>query len=215
MNQNKIMTYSIEESNQDTIYYSIPENTIETEIHMLFRSDEQSVNKMQYSTNALSTDERKATVILSPITKADIEDAVQNYQKEKVDKVVEKINTSNVKVMAELKKRNIKFKSKVDIIAETEAEQKFGTWLKGQYPGYYESHLITSYIPQNDNIDGGPTYQGNGLTETKSNAKKLTLVPPKHGKNSGFVSWYGIVLTLILALALGYSIAYVIWNYLR
>ena len=215
MNQNKIMTYSIEESNQDTIYYSIPENTIETEIHMLFRSDEQSVNKMQYSANALSTDERKATVILSPITKADIEDAVQNYQKEKVDKVVEKINTSNVKVMAELKKRNIKFKSKVDIIAETEAEQKFGTWLKGQYPGYYESHLITSYIPQNDNIGGGPTYQGNGLTETKSNAKKLTLVPPKHGKNSGFVSWYGIVLTLILALALGYSIAYVIWNYLR
>ena len=159
MNQNKIMTYSIEESNQDTIYYSIPENTIETEIHMLFRSDEQSVNKMQYSANALSTDERKATVILSPITKADIEDAVQNYQKEKVDKVVEKINTSNVKVMAELKKRNIKFKSKVDIIAETEAEQKFGTWLKGQYPGYYESHLITSYIPQNDNIGGGPTYQ--------------------------------------------------------
>lgn len=215
MNQNKIMTYSIEESNQDTIYYSIPENTIETEIHMLFRSDEQSVNKMQYSANALSTDERKATVILSPITKADIEDAVQNYQKEKVDKVVEKINTSNVKVMTELKKRNIKFKSKVDIIAETEAEQKFGTWLKGQYPGYYESHLITSYIPQNDNIGGGPTYQGNGLTETKSNAKKLTLVPPKHGKNSGFVSWYGIVLTLILALALGYSIAYVIWNYLR
>lgn len=215
MNQNKIMTYSIEESNQDTIYYSIPENTIETEIHMLFRSDEQSVNKMQYSANALSTDERKATVILSPITKADIEDAVQNYQKEKVDKVVEKINTSNVKVMTELKKRNIKFKSKVDIIAETEAEQKFGTWLKRQYPGYYESHLITSYVPQNDNIDGGPTYQGNGLTETKSNAKKLTLVPPKHGKNSGFVSWYGIVLTLILALALGYSIAYVIWNYLR
>ncbi len=215
MNQNKIMTYSIEESNQDTIYYSIPENTIETEIHMLFRSDEQSVNKMQYSANALSTDERKATVILSPITKADIEDAVQNYQKEKVDRVVEKINTSNVKVMAELKKRNIKFKSKVDIIAETEAEQKFGTWLKGQYPGYYESRLITSYIPQNDNIGGGPTYQGNGLTETKSNAKKLTLVPPKHGKNSGFVSWYGIVLTLILALALGYSIAYVIWNYLR
>lgn len=215
MNQNKIMTYSIEESNQDTIYYSIPENTIETEIHMLFRSDEQSVNKMQYSANALSTDERKATVILSPITKADIEDAVQNYQKEKVDKVVEKINTSNVKVMAELKKRNIKFKSKVDIIAETEAEQKFGTWLKVQYPGYYESHLITNYVPQNDNIGSGPTYQGNGLTETKSNAKKLTLVPPKHGKNSGFVSWYGIVLTLILALALGYSIAYVIWNYLR
>lgn len=215
MNQNKIMTYSIEESNQDTIYYSIPENTIETEIHMLFRSDEQSVNKMQYSANALSTDERKATVILSPITKADIEDAVQNYQKEKVNKVVEKINSSNVKVMAELKKRNIKFKSKVDIIAETEAEQKFGTWLKVQYPGYYESHLITSYLPQNDNIGGGPTYQGNGLTETKSNAKKLTLVPPKHGKSSGFVSWYGIVLTLILALALGYSIAYVIWNYLR
>lgn len=215
MNQNKIMTYSIEESNQDTIYYSIPENTIETEIHMLFRSDEQSVNKMQYSTNALSTHERKATVILSPITKADIEDAVQNYQKEKVDKVVEKINTSNVKVMNELKKRNIKFKSKVDIIAETEAEQKFGTWLKVQYPGYYESHLITNYVPQNDNIGSGPTYQGNGLTETKSNAKKLTLVPPKHGKNSGFVSWYGIVLTLILALALGYSIAYVIWNYLR
>lgn len=215
MNQNKIMTYSIEENNQDTIYYSIPENTIETEIHMLFRSDEQSVNKIQYSANALSTDERKATVILSPITKADIEDAVQNYQKEKVDKVVEKINTSNVKVMAELKKRNIKFESNVDIIAETEAEQKFGTWLKGQYPGYYESHLITSYVPQNDNIGGGPKYQGNGLTETKSNAKKLTLVPPKHGKNSGFVSWYGIVLTLILALALGYSIAYVIWNYLR
>lgn len=215
MNQNKIMTYSIEENNQDTIYYSIPENTIETEIHMLFRSDELSVNKMQYSANALSTDERKATVILSPITKADIEDAVQNYQKEKVDKIVEKINTSNVKVMAELKKRNIKFESKVDIIAETEAEQKFGTWLKVQYPGYYESHLITSYVPQNDNIGGGPTYQGNGLTETKSNAKKLTLVPPKHGKNSGFVSWYGIVLTLILALALGYSIAYVIWNYLR
>ena len=215
MNQNKIMTYSIEENNQDTIYYSIPENTIETEIHMLFRSDDQSVNKMQYSANALSTDERKATIILSPITKADIEDAVQNYQKEKVDKIVEKINTSNVKVMAELKKRNIKFESKVDIIAETEAEQKFGTWLKVQYPGYYESHLITSYVPQNDNIGGGPTYQGNGLTETKSNAKKLTLVPPKHGKNSGFVSWYGIVLTLILALALGYSIAYVIWNYLR
>ena len=215
MNQNKIMTYSIEENNQDTIYYSIPENTIETEIHMLFRSDDQSVNKMQYSANALSTDERKATVILSPITKADIEDAVQNYQKEKVDKVVEKINTSNVKVMAELKKRNIKFESKVDIIAETEAEQKFGTWLKVQYPGYYESHLITSYVPQNDNIGGGPTYQGNGLTETKSNVKTLKLVPPKHGKNSGFVSWYGIVLTLILALALGYSIAYVIWNYLR
>lgn len=215
MNQNKIMTYSIEESNQDTIYYSMPENATETEIHMIFRSDEQSVNKMQYSANALSTDERKATVILSPITKADIEDAVQNYQKEKVDKVVEKINTSNVKVMAELKKRNIKFESKVDIIAETEAEQKFGTWLKVQYPGYYESHLITSYVPQNDNIGGGPTYQGNGLTETKSNAKKLTLVPPKPGKNSGFVSWYGIVLTLILALALGYSIAYVIWNYLR
>lgn len=215
MNQNKIMTYSIEESNQDTIYYSIPENTIETEIHMLFRSDELSVNKMQYSANALSTDERKATVILSPITKADIEDAVQNYQKEKVDKVVEKINTSNVKVMAELKKRNIKFENKVDIIAETEAEQKFGTWLKGQYPGYYESHLITSYVPQNDNIGGGPTYQENGLTETKSNVKALKLVPPKHGKNSGFVSWYGIVLTLILALALGYSIAYVIWNYLR
>ncbi len=215
MNQNKIMTYSIEENNQDTIYYSIPENTIETEIHMLFRSDDQSVNKMQYSANALSTDERKATIILSPITKADIEDAVQNYQKEKVDKIVEKINTSNVKVMAELKKRNIKFESKVDIIAETEAEQKFGTWLKVQYPGYYESHLITNYVPQNDNIGGGPTYQGNGLTETKSNAKKLTLVPPKHGKNSGFVSWYGIVLTLILALALGYSIAYVIWNYLR
>ena len=215
MNQNKIITYSIEGNNQDTNYYSIPENTIETEIHMLFRSDEQSVNKMQYSANALSTDERKATVILSPITKADIEDAVQNYQKEKVDKVVEKINTSNVKVMTELKKRNIKFKSKVDIIAETEAEQKFGTWLKVQYPGYYESHLITNYVPQNDNIGGGPTYQGNGLTETKSNAKKLTLVSPKHGKNSGFVSWYGIVLTLILALALGYSIAYVIWNYLR
>ncbi len=215
MNQNKIMTYSIEENNQDTIYYSIPENTIETEIHMLFRSDEQSVNKMQYSANALSTDERKATVILSPITKADIEDAVQNYQKEKVDKVVEKINTSNVKVMAELKKRNIKFESKVDIIAETEAEQKFGTWLKVQYPGYYESHLITSYVPQNDNIGGGPSYQGNGLTENKSNVKKLTLAPPKHGKNSGFVSWYGIVLTLVLALALGYSIAYVIWNYLR
>lgn len=215
MNQNKIMTYSIEESNQDTIYYSIPENATETEIHMLFRSDEQSINKMQYSANALSTDERKATVILSPITKADIEDAVQNYQKEKVDKVVEKLNASNAKVMAELKKRNIAFESNVDIIAETEAEQKFGTWLKVQYPGYYESHLITSYTPQNDEIGGGPTYQGNGLTETKSNVKKLTLVPPKHGKNSGFVSWYGIVLTLILALALGYSIAYVIWNYLR
>ena len=215
MNQNKIMTYSIEESNQDTIYYSIPENATETEIHMLFRSDEQSVNKMQYSVNALSTDERKAAVILSPITKVDIEDAVQNYQKEKVDKIVEKLNTSNAKVMAELRKRNIKFESNVDIIAETEAEQKFGTWLKGQYPGYYESHLITSYVPQNDNIGDGPTYQGNGLTETKSKVKKLTLVPPKHGKNSGFVSWYGIVLTLILALALGYSIAYVIWNYLR
>lgn len=215
MNQNKIMTYSIEESNQDTIYYSIPENATETEIHMLFRSDEQSVNKMQYSANALSTDKRKVTVILSPITKAEIEDAVQNYQKEKVDKVVEKLNTSNAKVMAELRKKNIKFESNVDIIAETEAEQKFGTWLKGQYPGYYESHLITSYVPQNDNIGDGPTYQGNGLTETKSKVKKLTLVPPKHGKNSGFVSWYGIVLTLILALALGYSIAYVIWNYLR
>ena len=215
MNQNKIMTYSIEESNQDTIYYSIPENATETEIHMLFRSDEQSVNKMQYSVNALSTDERKAAVILSPITKVDIEDAVQNYQKEKVDKIVEKLNTSNAKVMAELRKRNIKFESNVDIIAETEAEQKFGTWLKVQYPGYYESHLITSYVPQNDNIGDGPTYQGNGLTETKSKVKKLTLVPPKHGKNSGFVSWYGIVLTLILALALGYSIAYVIWNYLR
>ena len=215
MNQNKIMTYSIEENNQDTIYYSIPENTIETEIHMLFRSDEQSVNKMQYSANALSTDKRKITVILSPITKAEIEDAVQNYQKEKIDKVVEKLNTSNAKVMAELRKKNIKFESNVDIIAETEAEQKFGTWLKVQYPGYYESHLITSYTPQNDEIGGGPTYQGNGLTETKSNVKKLTLVPPKHGKNSGFVSWYGIVLTLILALALGYSIAYVIWNYLR
>lgn len=215
MNQNKIMTYSIEESNQDTIYYSIPENATETEIHMLFRSDEQSINKMQYSANALSTDERKVTVILSPITKADIEDAVQNYQKEKVDKVVEKLNASNAKVMAELKKRNIAFESNVDIIAETEAEQKFGTWLKVQYPGYYESHLITSYTPQNDEIGGGPTYQGNGLTETKSNVKKLTLEPPKHGKNSGFVSWYGIVLTLVLALALGYSIAYVIWNYLR
>ena len=215
MNQNKIMTYSIEGNNQDTIYYSIPENTIETEIHMLFRSDEQSVNKMQYSANALSTDERKATVILSPITKAEIEDAVQNYQKEKVDKVVEKLNASNAKVMAELKKRNIAFESNVDIIAETEAEQKFGTWLKVQYPGYYESHAITSYVSQNDEIGGGPTYQGNGLTETKSNVKKLTLVPPKHGKNSGFVSWYGIVLTLILALALGYSIAYVIWNNLR
>ena len=215
MNQNKIMTYSIEESNQDTIYYSIPENATETEIHMLFRSDEQSVNKMQYSANALSTDKRKVTVILSPITKAEIEDAVQNYQKEKIDKVVEKLNTSNAKVMAELRKKNITFESNVDIIAETEAEQKFGTWLKGQYPGYYESHLITSYVPQNDNIGDGPTYQGNGLTETKSKVKKLTLVPPKHGKNSGFVSWYGIVLTLILALALGYSIAYVIWNYLR
>lgn len=215
MNQNKIMTYSIEESNQDTIYYSIPENATETEIHMLFRSDEQSVNKMQYSANALSTDERKVTVILSPITKAEIEDAVQNYQKEKVDKVVEKLNTSNAKVMAELRKKNIKFESNVDIIAETEAEQKFGTWLKSQYPGYYESHMITGYIPQNDDMGGEPTYQGNGLTENKSNAKKLTLVPPKHGKNSGFVSWYGIVLTLVLALALGYSIAYVIWNYLR
>lgn len=215
MNRNKIMTYSIEENNQDTIYYSIPENATETEIHMLFRSDEQSINKMQNATNALSTDERKATVILSPITKADIEDTVENYQKEKVDKVVEKLNTSNAKVMAELKKRNIKFKSNVDIIAETEAEQKFGTWLKGQYPGYYEYNLITSYIPQNDDIGGGPSYQGNGLTENKSNAKKLKLVPPKHGKNSGFVSWYGIVLTLVLALALGYSIAYVIWNYLR
>lgn len=215
MNQNKIMTYSIEESNQDTIYYSIPENATETEIHMLFRSDEQSINKMQYSANALSTDERKATIILSPITKADIEDAVQNYQKEKVDKVVEKLNASNAKVMAELKKRNIAFESNVDIIAETETEQKFGTWLKVQYPGYYESHAITSYVSQNDEIGGGPTYQGNGLTETKSNVKKLTLVPPKHGKNSGFVSWYGIVLTLVLALALGYSIAYVIWNYLR
>ena len=215
MNQNKIMTYSIEESNQDTIYYSIPENATETEIHMLFRSDEQSINKMQYSANALSTDERKATIILSPITKADIEDAVQNYQKEKVDKVVEKLNASNAKLMAELKKRNITFESNVDIIAETETEQKFGTWLKVQYPGYYESHAITSYVSQNDEIGGGPTYQGNGLTETKSNVKKLTLVPPKHGKNSGFVSWYGIVLTLVLALALGYSIAYVIWNYLR
>ena len=92
MNQNKIMTYSIEENNQDTIYYSIPENTIETEIHMLFRSDDQSVNKMQYSANALSTDERKETIILSPITKADIEDAVQNYQKEKVDKIVESMS---------------------------------------------------------------------------------------------------------------------------
>ena len=29
MNQNKIMTYSIEESNQDTIYYSMPENATE------------------------------------------------------------------------------------------------------------------------------------------------------------------------------------------
>ena len=137
------------------------------------------------------------------------------FNQEKVDKIVEKLNTSNAKVMAELRKRNIKFESNVDIIAETEAEQKFGTWLKSQYPGYYESHMITSYVPQNDDMGGGPTYQGNGLTETKSNAKKLTLVPPKHGKNSGFVSWYGIVLTLILALALGYSIAYVIWNYLR
>ena len=80
MNQNKIMTYSIEESNQDTIYYSMPENATETEIHMIFKSDEQSINKMQYSANELSTGEKKATVILSPITKADIEAAVQNYQ---------------------------------------------------------------------------------------------------------------------------------------
>ena len=103
MNQNKIMTYSIEESNQDTIYYSMPENATETEIHMIFKSDEQSINKMQYSANALSTDKRKVTVILSPITKAEIEDAVQNYQKEKIDKVVEKLNQSvNIENIEEL-----------------------------------------------------------------------------------------------------------------
>ena len=215
MNQNKIITYSIEENNGETIYYSIPENAKEAEIHMLFRSDEQSKSKMQYAANTLNTKERKAAVILSPITKTTIDDAVQNYQKEKLDKVVEKLNTSNAKVMTELKKRNIGFESKVDIIAETEVEQKFGTWLKEQYPGYYESHMINSNVQQNDTIGGGPTYQGNSLSETKSNVKTLKLVPPKHNKSSGFVSWYGIVLTLILALALGYSIAYVIWNYLK
>lgn len=213
MNQNKMMTYSIEGSNQDTIYYSIPENTTETEIHMLFRSDEQSVNKMQYTANTLSTDKKKVTVILSPITREDINDAVQNYQKEKLDKIVEKLNISNTKVMAEIKKRNIKFESNIDIIAETEAEQKFGTWLKKQYPGYYESHMVTGYIT-NTNKDE-QTYQENNMTKIKNNTKKLILEQPKHEKNSGFVSWYGIVLTLILALALGYSIAYVIWNYLR
>lgn len=215
MNQNKIITYSVEDSNGETIYYSMPKNTEKTEIHMLFKSDEQSIKKIQYAANALSTGEKKVTVILSPATKTDIEDAVQNYQKEKIDKVVEKINISNAKVMAELKKRNINFESNVDIIAETETEQKFGTWLKEQYPGYYESHMINSDIQQNDNVEEAHIYQGNGLTETKSNVKTLKLIPQKHGKNSGFVSWYGIILTLIFALALGYSIAYVIWNYLK
>lgn len=215
MNQNKILTYSIEENSEDTIYYSIPENAQETEICMMFKSDTQNLQKMQYMANTLSTSEKKVTVILSPITRENVSDVVQNYQKDKLEKLVEKLNTSNAKVMSDLRSKNITFKSQVDILTETEEEQKFCSWLKTQYPGYYESNIITSNIPQNDGINGGPTYQGNGLTETKSNVKTLKLTPPKHGKNSGFVSWYGIILTLIFALALGYSIAYVIWNYLK
>ena len=215
MNQNRILTYSIEEGNEDTIYYCIPENATETELHMLFKSDAQSLNKVQYMAETLNTNDKKSTVILSPITEENIRDVVQNYQKDKLDKLVEKLNTSNAKVMSELGRRNINFKSNIDILTETKEEQKFCSWLKAQYPGYYEGHTINGNIPKNDDIGGGPTYQGNGLTETKSNVKTLKLTPPKHGKSSGFVSWYGIILTLILALALGYSIAYVIWNYLK
>ncbi len=213
--EKRIITYDIKENDENTIYYCMPENTTETDIQMLFRSDETSLSKIQNTANALSTEQKKATVILSPITKKDVKDIVEKYQKEKLDKIVQRINISNAKVMNELKKRNIKFESKINIIAETEEEQKLGTWLKSQYPGYYDSHIVNKNTPQNEEFGGGPSYQGNGLTETKSNAKTLKLVPPKPRRNSGFVSWYGIILTLIFSLALGYSIAYVIWNYLK
>lgn len=217
MNKDRILTYGIDEQTENTTYYSMPENTTDTEIHVIFKGDEQDINKMQYAANSLSSGEKKATIVLSPVTKATITDVIQNYQKEKLDAVVSRLNMSIGKIMAELKRRGIKFDNCVDILAETEEEQKFSDWLKTQYPQYYEYHAVAlnNAMAENNAVGGGPSYQGNSMEQTKSNVKTLKLVPPKPKKNSGFVSWYGIVFTLIFALGLGYSIAYVIWNYLK
>lgn len=221
--QKKLLTYSTTDMNtHDNIYYCLPENTSETELHMLFRktkNDDESVKRLQQITEYLNKDNKKHTVIMSPISEEEITDVMQNYEKEKLDKLIDRMNKNSSQVMLVLKREGIKFESTIDILTESENEQKFSAWLSSQYQGYYETHELHAHtnIPENDNVGSGPTYQGNDIemTDTLAKPKALTLKPPKKPNNSGFVSWYGITLTLMFALALGYSIAYVIWNYLK
>lgn len=220
--QKKLLTYSTTDmNNHDSIYYCLPENTSETELHMLFakgKNDDENIKRLQQITEWLNKDNKKHTVIMSPISEEEITDVIQNYEKDKLDKLIDRMNKNNSQVMLILKREGISSENTIDILTESENEQKFSTWLSSQYQGYYETHdlHVNTNLPEN-NVGSNPTYQENGIemTDTLTKPKTLTLKPPKKTNNSGFVSWYGITLTLMFALAVGYSIAYVIWNYLK
>ena len=220
--QKKLLTYSTTDmNNHDSIYYCLPENTSETELHMLFakgKNDDENIKRLQQITEWLNKDNKKHTVIMSPISEEEITDVIQNYEKDKLDKLIDRMNKNNSQVMLVLQREGIRSENTIDILTESENEQKFSAWLSSQYQGYYETHdlHVNTNLPEN-NVGSNPTYQENGIemTDTLTKPKTLTLKPPKKTNNSGFVSWYGITLTLMFALAVGYSIAYVIWNYLK
>ena len=123
-------------NNHDSIYYCLPENTSETELHMLFakgKNDDENIKRLQQITEWLNKDNKKHTVIMSPISEEEITDVIQNYEKDKLDKLIDRMNKNNSQVMLVLQREGIRSENTIDILTESENEQKFSTWLSSQY----------------------------------------------------------------------------------
>lgn len=76
----------------------------------------------------------------------------------------------------------------------------------------FNMNVNPSYDNNNITINTGNTYQQEDSMELeRENTKIRRLVPPQNN-SAAFTNWYGIILTLIFSFAIGYLIAWIIFN---
>ncbi len=101
-------------------------------------------------------------------------------------------------------------------------DPEFLLWLRKKiqenptYSQYNINDLYQEYSNQNNDLQNNGQNQSQSKKRILSNGKKATPIGdnPNHFnmKNAAFTNWYGIILTLIFSFAIGYLIAWIIFN---
>jgi len=223
--ETNISLYSlIENGTNKKFYYAKTNKKGKAKLGTEFRKgkDEQGteIQQLVSETKKLNNNENSSNIIiLSPISSEEIKDVVNNYEQGKLENIITRFNQTNAQALTGIRKNGTECDDKIEIIARSEEEEKFGALMTSRYQGYYETRINynKNNTIVNENSDKNITSkQGNELYESETLSKgRARVLKPNNQGNAGYISWYGIALTLVLALIVGYSIAYVIWNYIR